>query len=167
MISPKVINETDNNKEIMRDSLKEKREQWIETEKKEMGKIEKSIETPIKTINEKIFKLLSNHNDLLYDIKNKIKNISQKENQLFSVCGIIAWETERYFKIRYSRFYEEKLKDALGIYTYYVNIAKQNLDTAKFCEFYNDFVKKIEEIETEKPNDYHRFTTDKIFYRSL
>lgn len=167
MISPKVINEKDGNKEIIRDSFEEKKEGGIEAEKKEREKIEKSIEAPIKTINNKIFKLLSNHNDLLYDIKSKIKNISQKENQLFSVCGIIAWETARYFKIRYSRFYEEKLKDALSIYIYYVNIAKQNLDTAKFCEFYNDFVKKIEEIETEKPDDSHRFTTDKIFYKSV
>lgn len=90
MISPKVINEKDGNKEIIRDSFEEKKEEGRETEKKEREKIEKSIEAPIKTINNKIFKLLSNHNDLLYDIKSKIKNISQKENQLFSVCGIIA-----------------------------------------------------------------------------
>ena len=182
MISPNNINRTDDNKEstmkaewMKAEWMETKEEKWTTTNKKEWIEVEendrekilKSIETPIKTINDKIFKLLSNHNDLLYDIKDKIKNISQKENQLFIVCGIIAWETEKYFKIRYSRFYEEKVKNALSIYIYWVNLAKQNLDTAKFCEFYNDFVKKIEESEAEKPNNYNKFSTDKIFYKSL
>jgi hypothetical protein len=51
------------------------------------GKVaEASIRRSIKSINDKFFKLLSENNDLLYDIQNKIKNIPQKEEQFFSIC---------------------------------------------------------------------------------
>jgi hypothetical protein len=48
--------------------------------------VEKIIEKSVKSINDKIFKLLSDNNDLLYNIQNKIKKIPQKENQLFGIC---------------------------------------------------------------------------------
>jgi len=48
--------------------------------------VEEVIERSVKSINEKIFKLLAGNNDLLYNIKTKIKNISQKEDQLFGIC---------------------------------------------------------------------------------
>lgn len=110
----------------------------------EEKKAEASIKQSIKSINDKFFKLLSSNNDLLYDIKNKIKNIPQKEGQLFSICWIIMWETEKYFKIRDKNFYENLLKPFLNEYTYCVNTAKQNLSNIKFYEAYSSLVENIE-----------------------
>ena len=107
-------------------------------------KAEMAIKQSIKSINDKFFKLLSGNNDLLYDIQNKIKNIPQKENQLFSICWIIAWETEKYFKIRDKNFYENLLKPFLNEYIYCVNTAKQKLTNVKFYEAYISLVENIE-----------------------
>jgi len=130
------------------------------TARKAREQVEDSIEKSIKSINDALFNLLLGKNDLLYTIKNKIKNIPQKETQMFSICWIIAWETEKYFRIRNRSFYEKLLKPVLNAYTYYVNTAKQKLDTAKFCEFYSDLVEKIEKSQTEKPQPVNRFIPD-------
>lgn len=137
-----------------KETLETKKESWerekISIESRERENVEKTIEKSVKSINEKIFKLLADNNDLLYNIKTKIKNIPQKENQLFGICWIIAWETDKYFK-RKNVFYEKLLKPALDKYIYCVNVAKQKLDAAKFCEFYSDLVQNIENSTPEQP----------------
>ena len=145
------IDEVDNNKEFLDSSSKESWEnEDFSIERKERERVGKIIEKSVKSINDKIFKLLSDNNDLLYNIQSKIKRISQREDQLFSICWIIAWETDKYFKGR-SVFYEKFLRPALDRYIFCVNVAKQKLDTAKFYEFYSDLVEKIEKSEPEKP----------------
>lgn len=147
--------------EIVDQSLNKSPESEL-TKRQEREKAEQSIEKSIKSINDALFNLLLGKNDLLYTIKNKIKNIPQKETQMFSICWIIAWETEKYFRIRNRSFYEKLLKPVLNAYTYYVNTAKQKLDTAKFCEFYSDLVAKIEESQPEQPSPVikKRYTPD-------
>jgi len=141
----------DNKRELLNNSVEESWENEISSiEKKEREDVEKVIERSVKSINDKIFKLLAGNNDLLYSIQSKIKKIPQKENQLFGICWIISWETDRYFKGR-SIFYEKLLKPALDKYTYCVNVAKQKLSAAKFCEFYSDIVEKIENAKPERP----------------
>ena len=116
----------------------------------EIQETERKIEAPIKSINDNMFKLLSNHEDLLFEIKNKISKIPQKENQLFSMCGIIAWETANYFKFKDKSFYENKLKPFLDNYIYCVNTAKQKLTEVKFCELFGDLVENIQKAEVEE-----------------
>jgi hypothetical protein len=86
----------------------------------------------------------------LYDIQNKIKNIPQKEEQFFSICWIIAWETEKYFKIRDKNFYENLLKPFLNEYTYCVNSAKQKLTNVNFYEAYSNLIENIENAATNE-----------------
>ena len=147
----KGVENVNDKKELIDNSSKESWErESLSVEKKERVEVEKVIEKSVKSINEKIFKLLADNNDLLYNIQNKIKKIPQKENQLFGICWIIAWETDNYFKGK-NIFYEKLLKPALDKYIFCVNVAKQKLDTAKFCEFYSDLVDKIEKSEPETP----------------
>lgn len=151
MLIKKGVDAVSDDKELLDNSSKESWEtEKFSVEKKEREKVEKIIEKSVKSINDKIFKLLSDNNDLLYNIQNKIKKIPQKENQLFGICWIIAGETDKYFKGK-NIFYEKLLKPALDKYIFCVNVAKQKLDTAKFCEFYSDLVEKIEKAEPEKP----------------
>lgn len=143
--------------------------EWIETPNSSWGfltegkKAEVSIKQSIKSINDKFFKLLSSNNDLLYDIKNKIKNIPQKENQLFSVCWIIVWETEKYFKIRDKNFYENLLKPFLNEYTYCVNTAKQNLSNVKFYEAYSNLVENIENTAANEGGYVYLKLSNRLF----
>ena len=126
-------------------------------------KAEASIKQSIKSINDKFFKLLSSNNDLLYDIKNKIKNIPQKEEQLFSICWIIMWETEKYFKIRDKNFYENLLKPFLNEYTYCVNTAKQNLSNVKFYEAYSNLVENIENTAANEGGYVYLKLSNRLF----
>ncbi len=128
------------------------------------GKVaEASIRRSIKSINDKFFKLLSENNDLLYDIQNKIKNIPQKEEQLFSICWIIMWETEKYFKIRDKNFYENLLKPFLNEYTYCVNTAKQNLSNVKFYEAYSNLVENIENTAANEGGYVYLKLSNRLF----
>lgn len=127
---------------------------WSSGSLTEIKKIETSIENSIKSINDKFFRLLSSNTDLLYNVQNKIKNIPNKENQLFDICWIITWETEKYFKIRDKVFYENLLKDFLNKYIFYVNSAKQKLSDAKFSYFFSQFVQNIENAAANGEGGY-------------
>jgi flavodoxin len=159
MYLKKGVDRVDDNKENLDNSPKESWEREdLSRERKEREAQEKAIENFVKTINEKLLKLLSDHNDLLYNIQNKINKIPKKENQLFCVCWIIGWETAKYFKGK-NIFYEKVLKPFIDKYVFAVNLAKQKLSAAKFCEFYSDLVNKIEESETETPKP-----TNTVYY---
>jgi hypothetical protein len=56
----------------------------------EIMKHKESIIASVKSINDKIFKLLSGYKDVLYDIQNKLKKIPDKKSQLFSVSAFIV-----------------------------------------------------------------------------
>ena len=157
------FNDITDNKEIVDTSLNNSPEKENQlTARKQREELEQTIEKSVKSINDAIFNLLLGKNDLLYAIKNKINKVPQKEDQIFSICGIIAWETEKYFRLWNKNFYEKLLKPVLNAYIYYVNTAKQKLDTAKFCEFYSDLVNKIENSEptTPQPVTKKRFTPE-------
>ncbi len=134
---------------------------------KEIADVEKKIEAPIKSINDNIFKLLSNHEDLLFDIKNKISKIHQKDNQLFNICWIITWETARYFKFRDRAFFENKLKPFLDNYIYCVNTAKQKLTDAKFCELFGVLVDNIQKAEVSEWDFVFIKISNRLFNKPL
>ena len=85
------FNETTDNKEIVDTSLNNSPEKENQlTARKQREELEQTIEKSVKSINDAIFNLLLGKNDLLYAIKNKINKVPQKEDQIFSICGIIA-----------------------------------------------------------------------------
>ena len=135
----------------------------------EIKKVETSIENSINSINDKFFRLLSGNNDLLYDIKNKIKNIpsAQRESHVFDICWIITWETEKYFKIRDKNFYENLLKPFLNEYTYCVNTAKQKLTDAKFSYSFGKFVENIENAAANGDGGYMYLKLSNRLFRPL
>ena len=144
--------------ESKEDSTSVEKKDILSSERKEREVQTMTIENFVTIINEKLLKLLSDNNDLLYNIQNKINKIPGKEDQLFGICWIIRWEMEKYFKGK-NIFYERILKPFLDKYQFSVNLAKQKMNTAKFCEFYSDLVKKIENIETETPKP-----TNNVYY---
>lgn len=117
----------------------------------EMLKHKESIIVSVKSINDKLFKLLSGYKDVLYTIQKKLKNIPNKENQLFSVSALIVWEADAYFARKDPVFYKEILKPRFSEYLYCLNSAKQNLEDVEFYELYSDLFEKIENSKTEKP----------------
>ena len=118
----------------------------------------KTIEDPAKSINKRIFWLLADNPNLLYEIKSKINKIPKKENQLFSVCWVIAWETEKYFRNKDSKFYEEELWPLLSEYILCVNQAKQKLNDLRFHELYYSLIRSIEVVKVEKKQTRNRRT---------
>ncbi len=117
----------------------------------EIMKHKESIIASVKSINDKIFKLLSGYKDVLYDIQNKLKKIPDKKSQLFSVSAFIVWEANSCFARKDPVFYREILKPLFGEYGYCLNSAKQNLEDTELYELYSNLFEKIEKAETEKP----------------
>lgn len=121
----------------------------------EIVTVEKTIETSVISINKKIFELLNDKDNanLLYEIKDKISKIPQREKQTFSICWLIIWEMANFFKGKNNKFYEEELKPLWNKYIFYVNQAKQKLSEAKFNELYKMLIESIDAATPEKPKE--------------
>ena len=72
--------------ESKEDSTSVEKKDILSSERKEREVQTMTIENFVTIINEKLLKLLSDNNDLLYNIQNKINKIPGKENQLFGIC---------------------------------------------------------------------------------
>lgn len=72
--------------ESKEDSTSVEKKDILSSERKEREVQTMTIENFVTIINEKLLKLLSDNNDLLYNIQNKINKIPGKEDQLFGIC---------------------------------------------------------------------------------